>query len=87
MTDVTLPDNEPTRKQRFNASLDLGGLTVKEWCETVYRTDPAYLHRVLIGREQGGPEINAAIEATITKYLPDVGNLTVARGTSTDAAA
>lgn len=78
MTDVTLPDNDPTRKQQFHAALDLAGLTLRQWCESVYRTDPAYVYRILTGREPGGAEINAAIDATIEKY---VGFLTVPRGT------
>lgn len=78
MTDVTLPDNEPSRKQQFHAALDLAGLTLKQWCETVYKTDPAYVYRILTGREPGGAEINAALDATIAKY---VGILTVPRGT------
>jgi hypothetical protein len=81
MTDVTLPDNEPTRKQRFAAALDLAGLTLKQWCVDVYKTDPAYVYRILIGRESGGVEINAAIDATIDRYL-GVRNLTVPRGTT-----
>ena len=87
MPDLTLPDNEPTRKQRFMAAVDLSGLTVKEWCERVFETDPDYLRRVLAGVVPGGSELNAAIEATIEKYLPQVGNQTVSRGTEGNAVA
>lgn len=65
----TLPDNEPTRKQRFDAALRLGGLTQKEWSTAHYDVDQSYLHRVLTGEVPGGAELNAAIDATIEKYL------------------
>lgn len=68
----TLPDNEPTRKQRFNAALDLAGLTMKEWTTDHYQCDQSYLHRVLTGEVPGGEALNAAIDGTIRKYLPGI---------------
>lgn len=81
MNAMTLPDNEPTRKQKFNAALDLAGMTTKQWIAEHYDVDQSYLHRVLTGEVPGGAELNAAIDATITKYLPEAMNVAVSRGT------
>lgn len=67
--DMTLPDNEPTRKQRFDAALKLAGLTAKQWTTEHCQVEASYLHRVLTGEYPGGPELNAAIDAVIEKYL------------------
>lgn len=67
---VTLPDNEPTRKQRFNAALDLAGLTSLQWRTELFPVSAQHLNEVLNGERDGGPELNAAIDALIAKYLP-----------------
>lgn len=68
---MTLPDNEPTRKQRFNAAIDLAGLTVTEWRTSHFPVSAQHLNEVLNGDRDGGPELNAAIDALITKYLSE----------------
>lgn len=72
VTELTLPDNQPTRKQRFNAALDLSGLTQAQWRSAHYAVSAQHLNEVLNGDREGGAELNAAIDALITKYLPDV---------------
>lgn len=69
---VTLPDNRPTRKQRFNAALDLSGLTQAQWRSTHYEVSAQHLNEVLNGDREGGAELNAAIDTLIAKYLPDL---------------
>lgn len=73
---MTLPDSDPTRKQRFEAALKLAGLTVEEWRTKHYAVSAQHLNEVWKGEENGGrkasAELDAAIDAVITKYLPDV---------------
>jgi len=66
---TNLPDNEPTRKQRFDAAVKLSGLTVLEWCEA-HDVSRQHLGLVLSGERDASAELNAAIDATINKYLP-----------------
>jgi hypothetical protein len=67
---MTLPDNEPTRKQRFNASLALAGMTLKYWRTEVYPVSEQHINQVLNGERVASAELNAAIDAVIEKYLP-----------------
>lgn len=84
---MTLPPTEPTRKQRFNAALDLAGLTSIEWRTNVFPISGQHLNEVLNGDREGGSELNAAIDALIAKHLPAVKEITVPRGASDDVAA
>jgi hypothetical protein len=70
MHSLRLPAANPTRKQRFNAALELAGMTIEQWRVDVHRVSRGHLHRVLSGEENGGAELDAAIDATIAKYLP-----------------
>ncbi len=65
-----LPDANPTRKQRFDAALKLGGLTSEQWRAEHYQVSWTHLDAVLAGERDGSAELNAAIDAVITKYLP-----------------
>jgi hypothetical protein len=67
---MTLPDTAPSRKQRFNAALELAGMTIQQWCASVHPISRGHLHRVLSGEENASAELDAAIDATIAKYLP-----------------
>lgn len=67
---MTLPDITPTRKQRFNGAIRLAGMTQAEWCE-MHDISREHLRFVLIGERVASAELNAAIDATITKYLGD----------------
>jgi hypothetical protein len=65
---MTLPEVSPTRKQRFEAALSLAGLSYREWCEA-QGISRQHLYVVLIGERPASAELNAAIDATIEKYL------------------
>jgi hypothetical protein len=67
---MSLPDVEPTRKQRFEAALKLAGLTVETWRTTIYSVSAQHLNEVWKGERVAGAELNAAIDAVIAKYLP-----------------
>jgi len=69
---MTLPTSEPTRKQRLNAALQLAGMTQREWLAANHAVSVEHLHKVLIGERTGAEEFEAAIDAFIAKYLPDV---------------
>lgn len=69
---MTLPNPEPTRKQRFNAALQLAGMTQREWLDAHHDVSVEHLYKVLIGERTGAPEFEAAIDGFIAKYLPDV---------------
>jgi hypothetical protein len=66
---MTLPNTEPTRKQRFNAALTLAGLTWERWSTEHYRVSTQHLNEVLNGNREGSAELNGAIDALIEKYL------------------
>lgn len=66
---MTLPDVEPTRKERFFAALKLARMTVEQWCTDHGKVGRQHLYRVLEGERVGGSELEAAIDATIEKYL------------------
>lgn len=72
---MTLPDTGPTRKQRFEASLKLAGITTEEWRRDHYQVSAQHLNEVwkndLDSTEGRKPsaELNAAIDTTIAKYL------------------
>lgn len=66
---MTLPNNEPTRKQRFNAALELSGLTQEQWRAQHHAVSAQHLNEVLKGNRDASAELNAAIDALITKYL------------------
>lgn len=68
---MTLPDTQPTRKQRFNAALALAGLTNIQWRREHYDVSQWHLDLVLSGEREGGPELNAAINELINKYFGD----------------
>jgi hypothetical protein len=65
---MTLPDTTPTRKQRFDAALKLAGVTFGDWCDERDVT-VQHVNYVLAGERRGGPELNAAIDALIERYL------------------
>jgi len=67
---MTLPDDKPTRKQRFNAALALAGLTSTHFRTEIHVVSSQHLNEVLNGDRDGGPELNAAIDGLIAKYLP-----------------
>jgi hypothetical protein len=69
---MTLSTPEPTRKQRFNAALQLAGMTQREWLAANHAVGVDHLYRVLMGERTGAPELEAAIDGFIAKYLPDV---------------
>jgi hypothetical protein len=64
-----LPTTEPTRKQRFNASLDLAGWTLQYWRTEVYPVSHQHINEVLNGERDGGPELNAAIDGLIGRFF------------------
>lgn len=66
---MTLPENQPTRKQRFNAALALAGITLKYWRTEVYRVSEQHLNEVLNGDREPSAELNAAIETLIHRHL------------------
>lgn len=67
----TLPDSRPTRKQRFDAALRLGGLSIEQWRTKHYRVSWQHLNEVFNGRRVASAELNAAIDEVIRKYLGD----------------
>lgn len=69
---MSLPDANPTRKQRFNAALELAGMTIEQWRTKVHQVSRAHLYEVLSGERDAGAELDAAIDATIEKYLGPV---------------
>jgi hypothetical protein len=71
---MTLPAIQATRKQRFEAALKLAGIAMREWCEN-QDIERSHVVRVLTGEREGGAELNAAIDATIQKYLGSAGQL------------
>jgi hypothetical protein len=66
---MTLPNTEPTRKQRFNAALQLAGLTWERWSKEHYQVSAQHLNEVLNGARDGSAELNAAIDGFISHYL------------------
>lgn len=66
---MTVPNTEPTRKQRFNAALVLAGLTWERFCETEYDVTPSHLQKVLNGERTPSAELDQAIDAFISKHL------------------
>lgn len=68
---MTVPANRPTRKQKFNAALDLAGLTQERWRTEIHVVSAQHLNEVLNGDRDGGPELNAAIDTLISRYLPE----------------
>jgi hypothetical protein len=66
----TLHQTEPTRKQRFNAALELAGITAKEWAATYSDFGYEHLYRVLTGERDGSEAYNETIDRFIAKYLP-----------------
>ena len=65
---MTLPDVVPTRKQRFDAALKLAALSYDEWAD-MHGVTRQHLRLVLSGEREASAELNAAIDATIEKYL------------------
>jgi hypothetical protein len=70
VTRMTLPENRPTRKQRFNAALSLAGLSLEQWRTEHYVVSGHHLNAVLNGEREASAELNAAIDGLIQKYLP-----------------
>lgn len=66
---MKLPDAEPTRKQRFEAALVVAGMSVEEWRTAHYPVSREHLRLVFSGEREASAELNAAIDATIEKYL------------------
>jgi hypothetical protein len=69
---MKLPDANPTRKQRFEAALRLAGLTLEEWRTEHYQVSWTHINAVFSGEREASAELNAAIDATIEKYLGPV---------------
>jgi hypothetical protein len=69
---MILPDANPTRKQRFEAALRLAGITIEQWRTDHYQVSWTHLNGVLTGERDASAELNAAIDATIEKYLGSV---------------
>lgn len=69
---MTLPDNRPTRKQRFQAALSLAGIPLWRWRTEHYAVSAHHLNAVLNGEREASAELNAAIDGVIQKYLRDV---------------
>lgn len=69
---MILPDASPTRKQRFDAALSLAGITNEQWRTEHYEVSWTHLNLVLSGEREASAELNAAIDATIEKYLGPV---------------
>ena len=67
---MTLPENRPTRKQRFTAALALAGLSLWQWRTEHYLVSGNHINAVLNGEREGSAELNAAIDGLIQKYLP-----------------
>jgi predicted metal-dependent peptidase len=65
---MSLPDTTPTRKQRFSAAVRLSGMSIAEWC-ALHEITYQHVNRVLSGERDASAELNAAIDATIEKYL------------------
>lgn len=66
---MTVSTPEPTRKQRFNASLDLAGWTLQYWRTEVFPVSAQHINEVLNGDREGGPELNAAIDSLIARFF------------------
>jgi hypothetical protein len=69
MNSLRLPAAKPSRKQRFEAALRLAGLTVEQWRTEHYPVSGQHLSLVFAGERDASAELNAAIDATIEKYL------------------
>lgn len=65
---MTLPDINPTRKERFNAAIRLASLSQEEWAD-LHDVSSEHVRLVLKGDRVGSAVLNAAIDATIEKYL------------------
>ena len=65
---MPLPDVIPTRKQRFDGAIRTAGLTQADWTD-LHDISPEHLRLVLTGVRDGSAALNAAIDATIDKYL------------------
>jgi hypothetical protein len=66
---MTLSNTEPTRKQRFNAALQLAGLTWERWTTEYYQVSTQHLNEVLNGNREPSAEFNAALDGFINRYL------------------
>lgn len=66
---MILPEANPTRKQRFEAALRLAGITIEQWRTEHYEVSWTHLNAVFAGERDASAELNAAIDATIEKYL------------------
>jgi hypothetical protein len=82
---MTLPANQPTRKQRFNAALDLAGITNEAWRRDHHQVSAQHLNEVLNGPREGSAELNAAIDDLIDRYLVPLERVSV--GTQADTSA
>lgn len=65
---MTLPDINPTRKQRFDAAIRLADMTQQGWAD-LHNISKEHLRLVFSGERKPSAELNAAIDATIEKYL------------------
>lgn len=66
---MSLPEANPTRKQRFEAALKLAGLTIEQWRTEHYKVSSQHLSRVWKDENEASAELLAAIDAVIDKYL------------------
>lgn len=70
MSRLSLPAANPSRKERFRAALQLARIPVVRWRTKIHPVSWTHLNEVLDGTREGSAELNAAIDATIAKYLP-----------------
>jgi hypothetical protein len=85
---MTLPTNEPARKQRFAAALALAGLTKKRWRMEHHAVSGTHLDQVLNGdndQRRGGAVLNASIDALIAQWLPDSPEAQAARAAAEES--
>ena len=65
---MRVPEAGETRKQRFDSALGAARLSYREWCEA-QGVSRHHLYQVLNGARRPSAGLNAAIDATIEKYL------------------
>jgi hypothetical protein len=61
----------PTRKQRFNAALQLAGMTLKQWCAE-NGVSRIHLHEGFKGNREFGAALSAKIDEFTETHLAKV---------------
>lgn len=75
MSNKTVFEPAPTRKQRFEAALKLAGITAEQWRRDHYQVSAQHLNEVWkndLDPNEGriaSAELNAAIDGLIEKWL------------------